>query len=166
VLGVGAALGIVAAGAFLLGRATARPRPSDPAARSEPSASPASPSSPVTSGSEGPPLSIPSPSAAPSTALRTLGDERLDAQVRAVVLSMDAKGRPPEGVAQGGRRGGPKGVFDNAEGKLPRKSRGYYRETDVWARGNGARGAERLVFGKDGEVYYTADHYRTFRQVR
>src|SRR5262249_30822163 len=157
-----------------LGRATARPRPSQPAARSDASptdavapASPAagSPSAVIPGSPEASPASSPRP-AQPAHELRTLGDKRLDAQVRAVVLSMDDKGRPPEGITQGGRRGGPKGLFDNAEGKLPRKPRGYYRETDVWPRASGGRGAERLVFGKEGEVYYTSDHYRTFRRVR
>jgi ribonuclease T1 len=98
--------------------------------------------------------------------LEALGDERLAAQVQAVIDSMDKTGRPPEGVAQGGRRHGTRGVFQNAEGKLPRKQRGYYTETDVWPSGRADRGAERLVFGSEGEVYYSRDHYRTFVQVR
>jgi len=79
---------------------------------------------------------------------------------------MDRTGRPPQGVAQGGRRGGTRGVFENAEGRLPRQAGGYYTETDVWPRGAGGRGARRLIFGHGGEVYYTADHYRTFVRVR
>jgi guanyl-specific ribonuclease Sa len=87
-------------------------------------------------------------------------------QIAAVIDSMDRSGRPPTGVAQGGRRAGRRGVFENAEGRLPPQPRGYYTETDVWPRGPGGRGAQRLIFGKGGEVYYTADHYRTFRRVR
>ncbi|MCL4818082.1 MAG: hypothetical protein KJ067_03040 [Vicinamibacteria bacterium] len=79
---------------------------------------------------------------------------------------MDRTGRPPEGVAQGGRRGGQRGLFENAEGRLPRRPRGYYVESDVWPRGPGGRGAERLVFGREGEVYYTSDHYDSFTRLR
>jgi len=97
---------------------------------------------------------------------RATRDALLDRQIAAVIDSMDRTGRPPAGVAQGGRRAGRRGVFDNAEGRLPAQPRGYYTETDVWPRGPGGRGAGRLIFGKDGQVYYTADHYRTFRRVR
>jgi ribonuclease T1 len=180
VLGLGASLGIVAGGAFLLGRATARPRPAGPLAQPEAGSAsattrPAPSPSTAESAAPGPATAPPSPAASdrprPSAKskpeLRSLGDKRLDAQVRAVVVSMDEKGRPPEGVAQGGRRGGgARGIFDNAEGRLPRRSRGYYRETDVWSRGPEGRGAERLIFGKDAEVYYTPDHYRTFKRIR
>ena len=97
---------------------------------------------------------------------RATRDGDLDRQIAAVIDSMARTGRPPAGVAQGGRRAGRRGVFENAEGRLPPQPRGYYTETDVWPRGTGGRGAQRLIFGKGGEVYYTADHYRTFRRVR
>jgi guanyl-specific ribonuclease Sa len=96
----------------------------------------------------------------------SLGDARLDAQVLAVIESFDRTGRPPTGVAQGGQRGGPPGQFANAERRLPAQPPGYYTESDVWPRGGGGRGAERLVFGRGGEVYYTRDHYRSFERVR
>ena len=95
-----------------------------------------------------------------------LGDPALERQVALVIDSMDRTGRPPAGVAQGGRQGGTRGVFENAEGRLPRREHGYYTETDVWPRSEGGRGARRLIFGRGGEVYYTADHYRTFVRVR
>lgn len=56
-------------------------------------------------------------------------------------------------------------VFGNFEGLLPRQPRGYYREYTVPTPGSRDRGARRLVTGKDGDVYYTADHYASFRQV-
>ncbi len=108
--------------------------------------------------------------AAASTArpgeLASTGEASRDAQIARVVAAMDETGRPPEGVAQGGRRGGAKGLFDNREGRLPARGRGYYVESDVWPRGPGGRGTYRLIFGREREVYYTADHYRTFTRLR
>ena len=95
-----------------------------------------------------------------------LGDPELERQVAIVIESMDRTGRPPAGVAQGGRRSGRRGVFENAEGRLPVQPGGYYTETDVWPRGESGRGARRLIFGRGREVYYTADHYRTFARIR
>lgn len=57
-------------------------------------------------------------------------------------------------------------VFGNREGRLPDRERGYYREYTVPTPGESDRGARRLVVGEDGDVYYTADHYRSFRQVQ
>lgn len=98
--------------------------------------------------------------------MKAVGKPQLDAQIRKVVESMDRAGRPPNGVAQGGRRGSQRAIFQNLEGRLPAKAPGYYRETDVWPRGSGSRGAERLVFGREGEVYYSKDHYRRFVRLR
>lgn len=85
-------------------------------------------------------------------------------QIQRVVEAMDRTGAPPAGVAQGGR-GGQKGVFQNAEGRLPRQPRGYWIESDVWPK-DGPRGAERLIFGRGREVYWTRDHYETFVRLR
>jgi ribonuclease T1 len=98
--------------------------------------------------------------------LDALPDAARRAQVSRVIESMDETGRPPSGVAQGGRRDGARGVFDNAQHLLPVRPYRYYTETDVWPRGPGGRGPERLVFGREREVYYTRDHYRTFTRVR
>lgn len=57
-------------------------------------------------------------------------------------------------------------TFQNREGRLPKKPRGYYREYTVPTPGENDRGARRLVAGGDGEVYYTGDHYRTFKRLR
>lgn len=86
-------------------------------------------------------------------------------QVARVVESMDRNGTPPQGVAQGGRRGAKKGIFQNAEGRLPRKALGYWVESDVWPK-SGPRDAERLIFGRGHEVYWTRDHYETFVRLR
>jgi ribonuclease T1 len=56
-------------------------------------------------------------------------------------------------------------VFSNTERILPARPAGYYREYTVPTPGSPDRGARRLIVGTDGDVYYTADHYATFRQV-
>ena len=62
-------------------------------------------------------------------------------------------------VAPGKSIGGDR--FGNYEGLLPD---GSYRECDVNYEG-GYRGAERLIYGQDGSVYYTNDHYKSFTQL-
>lgn len=56
-------------------------------------------------------------------------------------------------------------TFENREGRLPAEPRGYYREYTVTTPGAADRGARRLILGRDGELYYTPDHYRTFQWV-
>jgi len=71
-------------------------------------------------------------------------------------------------IQQGGPFPYPKDgtVFGNFEKRLPMQERGYYREYTVPTPGSRDRGARRLIAGKGGEVYYTEDHYRTFRRIR
>jgi ribonuclease T1 len=57
-------------------------------------------------------------------------------------------------------------VFGNFERLLPPRERGYYREYTVVTPGARNRGARRIVAGRGGELYYTDDHYRTFRRIR
>jgi len=70
------------------------------------------------------------------------------------------------------RRGGPFPyerdgvVFGNFERLLPRRERGYYREYTVLTPALNHRGTRRIIMGRGGELYYTDDHYRSFRQVR
>ncbi|MFN3594122.1 MAG: ribonuclease domain-containing protein [Thiobacillaceae bacterium] len=81
---------------------------------------------------------------------------------------------PPEGRATLAliKRGGPfvyarDGiVFHNREGRLPARPRGYYREYTVPTLGLAHRGARRIVAGRDGDYWYTDDHYRTFKRIR
>ena len=43
---------------------------------------------------------------------------------------------------------------------------GFYKECDIDTRGR-PRGAKRLVFTQDGlRIYYTGDHYKTFKEVK
>jgi ribonuclease T1 len=57
------------------------------------------------------------------------------------------------------------GTFQNREGLLPDQALGYYREYTVETPGSPDRGARRLVIGEGGEVYYTDDHYASFREI-
>ena len=73
------------------------------------------------------------------------------------------QGGPLERYAPGKSIGGDR--FGNFERRLPQ---GRYRECDVDTRGR-PRGAKRLIYTDDRgprRVYYTADHYRTFRKIR
>jgi ribonuclease T1 len=56
-------------------------------------------------------------------------------------------------------------VFANAERHLPIEARGYYHEFTVRTPGSTDRGARRIITGLDGQFYYTADHYESFRRV-
>jgi ribonuclease T1 len=56
-------------------------------------------------------------------------------------------------------------VFGNYERLLPRKPRGYYHEYTVPTPGAHDRGARRIIAGQGGELYYTDDHYRTFKRI-
>ena len=57
-------------------------------------------------------------------------------------------------------------VFGNREGRLPKHKRGYYHEYTVKTPGERTRGARRIITGKDGEMYYTPDHYNSFKRIR
>lgn len=62
-------------------------------------------------------------------------------------------------------------IYGNYDGQLPRynarRKRIEYREWDVRPKAEGHnRGAERLVTGSDGRVWFTADHYHTFVEVK
>lgn len=56
-------------------------------------------------------------------------------------------------------------TFQNREKRLPAEPGGYYREYTVTTPGEADRGARRLILGRQGELYYTPDHYRSFLWV-
>src|SRR5262245_36735495 len=93
----------------------------------------------------------------PSSGLPTIPVSALPPEARHVLALVDAGGPFP--YHQDGT------IFQNAEGLLPRHDSGYYREYTVPTPGASDRGARRLVVGRSGDVYYTADHYASFRQV-
>lgn len=56
-------------------------------------------------------------------------------------------------------------IFGNRERLLPAQPNGYYREYTVITPGSPDRGARRIVAGREGELYYTDDHYESFKRV-
>jgi hypothetical protein len=56
--------------------------------------------------------------------------------------------------------------FDNRERRLPHKPSGYYREYVHPTPGMEGPGPQRVVVGREGETYYTFDHYQTFRRIK
>lgn len=137
------------------------------------SSSPSSKFSPATY-SDGPSGSSSGPSAGGSgrassgaTASGTSGDgdaadvvpvAQLPAQARATLKLIDAGGPFPysrDGI-----------VFANREGRLPKHPRGWYHEYTVETPGESDRGARRLIQGQDGTIYYSGDHYKSFRRVQ
>jgi ribonuclease T1 len=71
-------------------------------------------------------------------------------------------------IKQGGPFPYPKNdgvVFGNNEHLLPREKSGYYHEYTVPTPGASTRGTRRIITGKNGEYYYTGDHYEHFQLV-
>jgi ribonuclease T1 len=108
---------------------------------------------------------------------------RLLAGLLALVLSFGAfsfsegeieKGRLPKEAIETLaliKKGGPYpyerdgAVFGNREKQLPARERGWYREYTVRTPGERTRGARRIVAGRDGTLYYSDDHYRSFKRI-
>lgn len=89
--------------------------------------------------------------------MATVQASRLPAEARRTLALIDRGGPYPyakDGV-----------VFGNFEGHLPKHPRGYYHEYTVRTPGSRDRGARRIVTGQGGEIYYTDDHYDSFRAV-
>jgi ribonuclease T1 len=94
--------------------------------------------------------------------------------VKAVLQEIAAGDLPPQARQTIAliRKGGPfpyerDGIaFGNFEKLLPLKERGYYREYTVRTPDAKGRGARRIVAGRGGELYYTDDHYRSFKRVK
>lgn len=55
-------------------------------------------------------------------------------------------------------------IFGNREGKLPSEKGRKWYECDVNYKG-GYRNSERILYASDGLIYYTNDHYETFKQL-
>lgn len=94
----------------------------------------------------------------PATPVGEIAVAHLPPEARAT-LALIRKGGPYPYAKDGS-------VFGNREGLLPRQKRGYYREYTVKTPGSRTRGARRIVKGGGGELFYTDDHYNSFRRIR
>ena len=56
-------------------------------------------------------------------------------------------------------------TFQNRERRLPAKPAGYYKEYVHSTHGISGPGPQRVIVGKDGDAWYTPDHYQTFRRL-
>jgi ribonuclease T1 len=56
-------------------------------------------------------------------------------------------------------------IFENREGHLPAEPRGYYHEYTVATPGAVDRGPRRIVAGQQGDLFYTDDHYQSFKRI-
>ena len=100
----------------------------------------------------------PAPAYKPQAIIEVVALDQLPREARATV-ALIRKGGPYPYARDGA-------IFGNREDMLPRHKRGYYREYTVKTPGERTRGARRIVAGASGELYYTADHYNSFRRIR
>ena len=56
-------------------------------------------------------------------------------------------------------------TFQNRERRLPQQPAGYYHEYVHPTPDLRGPGPQRIVTGKEGEIFYTPDHYRTFQRL-
>lgn len=103
------------------------------------------------------PSVTPQATATPDDGLPVIAFAKLPRQAQDTIRLIDRGGPFP--YRQDGT------VFQNRERLLPRHPSGYYREYTVVTPGESDRGARRIVAGAEGELYYTADHYASFKRV-
>lgn len=86
----------------------------------------------------------------------------------AQALAGGAIAKKPPKLKKGERSGG--SAFGNKEGLLPKQDAAgkaiTYTEYDVNAYDGVNRDAERVVVGSDGRCWYTADHYKSFTEIK
>lgn len=127
-----------------------------PTIEPSPSVDPTSmaPSTPAPSPSKTGPTLAPS---LPSSNLPTITIAQLPAEGRKTLVLIASNGPFPyrkDGV-----------VFTNRERRLPKHDYGWYQEYTVITPGSPDRGARRIISGRNGERYYTSDHYASFQEV-
>jgi len=98
-----------------------------------------------------------SPAVDPASGLPIVRLDDLPTEATQVVALIDAGGPFPyrqDGV-----------TFENREGLLPDRPSGYYHEYTVPTPGSSDRGPRRIITGREGQMYWTADHYDSFAWI-
>ena len=149
------------ASAIAAAASTATPRPATTQASASPTATRPPPTATRTAvraaATRTPTARTLPPTPTPDGALPTIPATQLPQEARETIRLIDQGGPFPydrDGI-----------TFGNRERLLPIKSDGYYREYTVITPGSSDRGARRIVAGREGELYYTDDHYESFRRV-
>ena len=106
---------------------------------------------------DGTPSASPAPTGSAQVSATGTAVDQLPREARRTIALIEAGGPFP--YRQDGA------TFGNRERLLPAQPAGYYREYTVPTPGSRDRGARRLVLGDSGELYYTADHYRSFTRI-
>ena len=57
-------------------------------------------------------------------------------------------------------------TFGNRERRLPQKPSGYYTEYVHPTKGISGPGPQRVIVGKGDDIWYTPDHYETFKKIK
>lgn len=57
-------------------------------------------------------------------------------------------------------------IYENHGSRLPDHPRGFWRAFTVITPSERDRGPRRLVVGRDGQVWFTRDHYKTFVRLQ
>ena len=84
-------------------------------------------------------------------------------KAEAQALGWDSRENYVSDVAPGKSIGGDR--FGNREGLLPKAKGRQYYEADCYYV-SGPRNQYRIVYSNDGLVYYTDDHYETFKKMK
>jgi ribonuclease T1 len=114
------------------------------------------------------PTPTPRPRRTPTATPTRAGPQRIDGLP---VIYVDQLPREARTTLRLIEQGGPfpyskdGSVFQNREGILPSRPRGYYQEYTVITPGEDDRGARRIIAGGGGELYYTDDHYDSFGRI-
>jgi ribonuclease T1 len=98
-----------------------------------------------------------SPALDPASGLPIVRLDDLPTEATQIVALIDAGGPFPyrqDGV-----------TFENREGLLPDRPSGYYHEYTVPTPGLSDRGPRRIITGREGQMYWTADHYDSFAWI-